>query len=526
MSLKQEDTITSIEAGRQNPASVVVLDLSDKQLKEIDLEILMFDNLEELILDGNPELRNLPEELEYLPKLQKLSLKTCHHSLLTQLKVIPNLKVLDISGMDLSDDQNLLCVGNCKTLQEFRMTGCPNPFGNHTSDEGFGHLWQLPAELGNLINLEVLVLDNNRIEKLPDSFRFLTKLRVLSATNNLMYALPAGIFDLPYLQELYVKGNKLKREELSFAKKLTQNPHFKTDVTISSELLRDGAAQLAADAKKQEKEKQQAQQALEQAAVAAKGAEVNPAAEELLTRKISYLSPTVQAELQRLGVKPMKAALEERYFDFADQNGEAGEACIPLPIAELFWGYNWGHVKLEWKKPPFGDSWDDEEYEDEDEDFLEQEKSVAIDDGFYLGDTCRIDDDIFLAIGSFQSAGHLHRLTVSLSDSNMSDPMVYMDDFESEPEEHTALSDLLAELTTPDRRGSEAAVLTRYLECVEGKSSKFWKIKVVGNMHIIQYGKIGTDGQKQEKDFSSPEEALKQAEKLVESKIKKGYEES
>lgn len=57
MSLKQGDTVTSIEAGRQNPASVVTLDLSDKQLKEIDLEILMFDNLEELILDGNPELR-------------------------------------------------------------------------------------------------------------------------------------------------------------------------------------------------------------------------------------------------------------------------------------------------------------------------------------------------------------------------------------------------------------------------------------------------------------------------------------
>ena len=48
----------------------------------------------------------------------------------------------------------------------------------------------------------------------------------------------------------------------------------------------------------------------------------------------------------------------------------------------------------------------------------------------------------------------------------------------------------------------------------------------MGNKHIIQYGKIGTDGQKQEKDYASPEEALKQAEKLVDSKIKKGYEES
>ena len=370
------------------------------------------------------------------------------------------------------------------------------------------------------------MLDNNRIEKLPDSFRFLTKLRVLSATNNLMYALPAGVFDLPELQELYVKGNKLNREERNFAKKLAQNPHFKTDFSISPELAAKCAAELATEAGQKEKVRQQAQMALAKEAVSADAVPAVAEAAAHPTRKNSYLSPAVQAELQRLGVKPMEAALTERYFDFTDQTGEASEACIPLPIVELFWGYNWGQVKLEWKQPPFGYSWDDEEYEDADDDFLEQEKSVAIDDGFYLGDTYFIDDDIFLAIGSFQSAGHLHRLTISLRDANLSDPMVYMDDYESEPEEHTVLSELLASLTTPELLDSECAVFTRYLECVDEKSSKFWKIEVLGNQHLIRYGKIGTEGQKQEKDFSSPEEALKQAEKLVESKIKKGYEEA
>jgi len=53
------------------------------------------------------------------------------------------------------------------------------------------------------------------------------------------------------------------------------------------------------------------------------------------------------------------------------------------------------------------------------------------------------------------------------------------------------------------------------------KSQKFWSIDVQGNEITVQYGKLGTDGQTQVKTFGTPEEAEKQAGKLIAEKTKK-----
>jgi predicted DNA-binding WGR domain protein len=58
------------------------------------------------------------------------------------------------------------------------------------------------------------------------------------------------------------------------------------------------------------------------------------------------------------------------------------------------------------------------------------------------------------------------------------------------------------------------------------KSQKFWSIDMEGNRFTVNYGRLGTDGQTQEKTFSSPEEAEKQANKLIAEKTKKGYMET
>ncbi|MDR1203008.1 MAG: STM4015 family protein [Tannerellaceae bacterium] len=58
------------------------------------------------------------------------------------------------------------------------------------------------------------------------------------------------------------------------------------------------------------------------------------------------------------------------------------------------------------------------------------------------------------------------------------------------------------------------------------KSQKFWSIEVDGSSFTVNYGKLGTDGQTQEKTFSSSEEAEKQANKLIAEKTKKGYVET
>lgn len=64
-----------------------------------------------------------------------------------------------------------------------------------------------------------------------------------------------------------------------------------------------------------------------------------------------------------------------------------------------------------------------------------------------------------------------------------------------------------------------------YLEFVEGSSAKFWQVVVRGNQHEVTYGKIGKDGAAKVKEFASPEAARKDADKLIASKKKKGYEE-
>jgi predicted DNA-binding WGR domain protein len=67
---------------------------------------------------------------------------------------------------------------------------------------------------------------------------------------------------------------------------------------------------------------------------------------------------------------------------------------------------------------------------------------------------------------------------------------------------------------------------TVQLEFEEGTSSKFWRARVEGKKLFVNYGKLGTTGQTQVKDFSDHASAVKEYEKLVREKKKKGYAES
>lgn len=55
------------------------------------------------------------------------------------------------------------------------------------------------------------------------------------------------------------------------------------------------------------------------------------------------------------------------------------------------------------------------------------------------------------------------------------------------------------------------------------KSNKFWKIVVKDKDYVVFYGKIGTAGSIKAKEFEAEEECIKEANRLVASKRKKGY---
>ncbi len=62
-----------------------------------------------------------------------------------------------------------------------------------------------------------------------------------------------------------------------------------------------------------------------------------------------------------------------------------------------------------------------------------------------------------------------------------------------------------------------------YLEFVDDKSSKFWEVKQAEQTLTIRYGRVGADGRTQAKTFGDANAALKEAERLVAQKMKKGY---
>lgn len=65
--------------------------------------------------------------------------------------------------------------------------------------------------------------------------------------------------------------------------------------------------------------------------------------------------------------------------------------------------------------------------------------------------------------------------------------------------------------------------MTREFHFSEGTSNKFWKITVEGSGFTVHYGRIGTAGQVQTKEFASETAAQQAADKLIQEKVKKGY---
>jgi uncharacterized protein (TIGR02996 family) len=65
--------------------------------------------------------------------------------------------------------------------------------------------------------------------------------------------------------------------------------------------------------------------------------------------------------------------------------------------------------------------------------------------------------------------------------------------------------------------------MPRY-EFTEGTSKKFWEIELDDSSFTTRWGRIGADGQEKTQDFDSAAEAKKEYQKLIASKVKKGYQ--
>jgi predicted DNA-binding WGR domain protein len=75
----------------------------------------------------------------------------------------------------------------------------------------------------------------------------------------------------------------------------------------------------------------------------------------------------------------------------------------------------------------------------------------------------------------------------------------------------------------PAAAGGGAAPARREFHFVEGTSRKFWAIQLEGDAFEVKYGRIGSAGQTQRKEFDSAAEARKAHDKLIAEKVAKGY---
>jgi predicted DNA-binding WGR domain protein len=65
----------------------------------------------------------------------------------------------------------------------------------------------------------------------------------------------------------------------------------------------------------------------------------------------------------------------------------------------------------------------------------------------------------------------------------------------------------------------------RRFEFVEGTSAKFWMADVQGHTFIVVFGRLGTEGQRKEKEFPDEAGARREYERKVAEKLREGYQE-
>ncbi|ORX68906.1 L domain-like protein [Anaeromyces robustus] len=227
-----KNPLTIFPSSVLNLKSLLYLYLSNCKLNSIPEEIENLTNLQKLLLANN-YLRIIPDEIGNLKNLNELMLdNNC-------LDTIPN--TIDTDKVSVSFEQNSIsyCL-SCTELKEIACKTCnPDDFICETNSKGYinsvtlnnqnfedtntfpsiitkitsleildlsNNLLQKFSGIENLINLQKLILNNNRFNVVPSGIEQLSKLQILKFTNNNIGEFPE-IEKLINLRELYLNDN-------------------------------------------------------------------------------------------------------------------------------------------------------------------------------------------------------------------------------------------------------------------------------------------------------------------------------
>jgi len=166
--------------------------LGNNQIRSVEIDSSMFDNLELLNLSDNPITR-ISDEFFQLNSLQTLLLHNTKIEKIDSIGRLTELRTLSLPGTlkvlpkSISDNEN---------LREIYLQGNPN-------------ITSFPASLLTLNKLELISLNNTPIKSIPSGIGNLKRLKSLFLANCGITTLPESLFQLPRIKQIHLNGNRI-----------------------------------------------------------------------------------------------------------------------------------------------------------------------------------------------------------------------------------------------------------------------------------------------------------------------------
>lgn len=206
--LQSKEIVESLELlGRLQPSLVGLERLQALESLHINLEgmthfpkeILSLQNLEQLVLEGNPQLSvdEIARQLQALPKLTKLHFRNFN------CPTIPE-SVLQLTQLE----QLIISNSGVKEVP----AGIANLSKLYYLNLNDNQLEFLPEEIGQLQNLQVLELQYNRFQSLPEVLEQLQKIYFIMVIGNPLTAEVKEKLKTSKIDYLYVEDDAKKQE--------------------------------------------------------------------------------------------------------------------------------------------------------------------------------------------------------------------------------------------------------------------------------------------------------------------------
>lgn len=202
---------------------ITILDLSNKNIKELPDEIYLLKSLKMLDISFN-EITIIPKELFMIRKLMFLCFKANN---ITEIpKEIEQLKRLNHLCF-CNNKINLIPDNLCtlKTLNSFCIHG--------------NKLNVIPEKISEIKNLETFSISNNNISSIPNGVSFLKNLKSFQFENNNIQEVKSEILNLPNLNELAFDDKHLQKisENFNLLKNINTINLTESNIDINSNLI-------------------------------------------------------------------------------------------------------------------------------------------------------------------------------------------------------------------------------------------------------------------------------------------------